>query len=275
MPIAKANGIDLFYQVFGKGPPVLILPDIGCDHTWADPLLLPLKKHFEVLLLDLRGVGMSSAPEGAYTVDMMASDVMELVHKQGWKKPHILGYSLGGAIAQKLMHDYPNAFSKLILISSAMQFLKPSQMLLEIVEELYAIHAPREMIVKQLIACCHSHQFLSQRSHLQSLFDRMVETPHFQTPMGFKGQLSALKQFDSRKWVKMISNPTLIIAGDEDLMTPIEQAYDLHEAMEGSHMVILPGSGHGIATDQEKLLIEHVIEFLVEDVKTTQSITAL
>ena len=268
MPIAKVNGIDLFYEVKGKGYPLLIIPGITCDHHWADALLPELTKHFEVLLVDLRGVGLSSAPDGDYTIKMMAKDIWELVQKHKWKKPHILGSSLGGAIAQRLVYDHPEEFSKLILSTTTMQFTAPTKKMFEVANDLYAISAPREVMVKFQMAIANGHQFLSDKFKSQEAFREMTEHPHFQSAIGYHGQFMALKEFNSTSWVSKIKNPTLIIGADEDLICPIEQSFDLHEQIDQSHLMIIPESGHAMSVDQTDLYVEHVIDYLENEAPT-------
>ncbi|MDN3505037.1 MAG: alpha/beta hydrolase [Rhabdochlamydiaceae bacterium] len=268
MPISKVNEIELFYEVKGKGEPLLIIPGITCDHKWADALLPELTQHFEVLLVDSRGVGLSSAPEDDYTVKMMAKDIFELVQKHKWKKPHVLGSSLGGAIAQRLVYDNPESFAKLILSTTCMKFLAPTVKMFEVLSDLYAISAPREVMVKMHMAIANGDKFLSDKYKSEEAYTAMIEHPHFQTAIGYRGQFAALKEFNSTNWAAKIKNPTLIIGADEDLICPIEQSFDLHEKIEQSHLMIIPQSGHAVSVEQTDLYVEHIIDYLENDTPT-------
>lgn len=272
MPIAKVNGIDIFYEVHGRGERLVIVPGITCDYTWADPIIATLQKHFEILLFDNRGVGMSSAPDSEYTVDEMAEDTMGLINHLGWDRPYILGSSMGGAIVQRVLSKYPENFSKAILSTTASHFLEPTLLIFQQIERLYSLRAPREMIATQLIAISMSHHYLHTQGYLDEAIDGLINHPHFQSPTGYRGQLNALKKFDSRKWLDKISTPTLVIGTQWDICTPVEQSYELHRGIEGSQIVIVPSSAHALVTEQPKALAEQIVEFFVNETPTVKSI---
>ncbi len=104
MPVTTANGLDLYYELHGQGDPLVLIAGFTCDHTFWEGILGKLAKQFQVLIFDNRGAGRSSCPDLPYTVDDMALDAIALIESLQLKKPHLLGHSLGGCVAQAIAY---------------------------------------------------------------------------------------------------------------------------------------------------------------------------
>src|SRR5215211_5170886 len=106
MPLAAVNGLNLYYEETGSGPPLMLIAGLsGNTLGWA--MLLPaLAERFRVIAFDNRGAGRSSAPPGPYTTREMADDAAALLDHLGIEQAHVFGFSLGGLIAQELALNY-------------------------------------------------------------------------------------------------------------------------------------------------------------------------
>jgi len=118
MPIAKVNGIDLNFKVEGQGKPLLLITGIGLDLGSLDAQSARFGKHFKVIRLDNRGIGKSTKPPGPYSTKMMAEDVVALMDYLQIDKASILGFSMGGMIAQELAINYPGRLDRLVLCAT-------------------------------------------------------------------------------------------------------------------------------------------------------------
>src|SRR3954469_11914440 len=118
MPTATVNGIDLYYEVSGEGPPLLLITGLsGNTLGWA--MLEPtLAEHFQVIAFDNRGAGRSAAPPGPYTTREMADDAVGLLDHLGIERTHVLGLSMGGMIAQELALAHPTRVDRLVLFAT-------------------------------------------------------------------------------------------------------------------------------------------------------------
>ena len=116
MPVVKHDGADLFYQVQGKGPPLLLIMGLGypSDMWWR---MLPwLTAHFTTVRFDNRGVGRTgTAAERPYSVERMALDARAVLHAAGFARAAVFGVSMGGTIAQELALTHPQAVDRLLL----------------------------------------------------------------------------------------------------------------------------------------------------------------
>ncbi|MGH7754213.1 MAG: alpha/beta fold hydrolase, partial [Gemmatimonadales bacterium] len=118
MPTAPVRDILTYYEEAGSGDPlILIMGFTGDLQGWA--LQVPaLAKHYRVITIDNRGAGRTSAPDRPYTIAGMAEDVAAVMDRLGVAKAHVLGYSMGGYIAQSLALAHPGKVDKLILLST-------------------------------------------------------------------------------------------------------------------------------------------------------------
>ena len=115
----KINNISLYYEVYGQGEPIVFIAGFGADHTvWAE-LITRFKNTHQVIVFDNRGAGQTQAPEGPYTIEQMAEDVVELCFKLGIKKAHFIGTSMGGFILQILAHRYESLVKSAVISHSA------------------------------------------------------------------------------------------------------------------------------------------------------------
>ena len=118
MPIARANGIDLSYEVQGAGAPLVLLAGLGYP-GWEWHRMAPLlASHFLVITPDNRGTGRSDKPAGPYTASLLAADTVGLLDVLGIDRAVVMGHSMGGFIAQALALEHPARVAALILAST-------------------------------------------------------------------------------------------------------------------------------------------------------------
>ncbi len=119
MPKIEANGINIYYEFQGDGPPlVMIMGFLGNANTWDPRLTEGLSDEFEMLLFDNRGAGRTDVPKGEYSIELLAEDTEKLMDELEISSAHVFGISLGGMIAQELAINYPEKVQDLILAST-------------------------------------------------------------------------------------------------------------------------------------------------------------
>src|SRR6476661_10653754 len=118
MPKTTANGIELYYEIHGKGKPLVLISGLGYS-LWQWRNMVPiLAEYFQVITFDNRGVGQSDKPAGPYTAQMLAADMVGLLEALNIEMAIIMGHSMGGFIAQAMALDFPQRLGKLILCST-------------------------------------------------------------------------------------------------------------------------------------------------------------
>lgn len=113
------NGVRLHYVVGGSGQPLICLP--GWPQTWYSyhPIATELARHYQVIIVDIRGMGSSEKPTTGYDKKTMAQDIYELVQNLGLGKVSLLGHDIGGMVASSFAFNHPEATEKLILADGA------------------------------------------------------------------------------------------------------------------------------------------------------------
>lgn len=118
--LAEANGIRLSYQSLGQGEPLLLLMGYrGLMTVWDQSLLRGLAEHYRLILCDYRGVGRSTEDGRPFSLELFAEDAAALLEALEVPRAHVLGWSMGGAVAQELALRYPERVGGVILLGPA------------------------------------------------------------------------------------------------------------------------------------------------------------
>ena len=116
MPVARANGIDIYYERAGSGPPLLFISGTGGDlRNKPNVFDGPLAKSFDLLGYDQRGLGQSEKPDRPYSMADYADDAAALMETQGWDEAFVIRVSFGGMVAQELVLRHPGRVRRLVL----------------------------------------------------------------------------------------------------------------------------------------------------------------
>jgi pimeloyl-ACP methyl ester carboxylesterase len=255
------NGIKIYYELLGQGKPIVLIAGFSCDHTFWSNIVAELAQRHQVLLLDNRGIGRTDSPDSAYSVDLMADDVMALMKALGIKQPTIVGQSMGSAITQSIGRRYSKDIHKLVLMNTFDKINKTSDIVFTLTGELQRMNVPLKYRVQTIVPWVFSNEFLSQPNQLSNLIQLAENNPYPQTLVGYERQLAALKQFNSRAWLHEINIPTLIIAGKEDIIAPLADAQAVAQAMGIKTLEILPG-GHATPIEQPQKTTQAILEFI-------------
>src|ERR1700761_5580615 len=117
--LAKVNGINLAYRVQGDGPPLVLVMGYRLNSVaWPISFIEQLARQFTVITLDNRAPGRSDKPLEGYAIANMARDISGLLDELGYAQVHMLGYSMGGAIAQEFVRQFPDRIKRLILCAT-------------------------------------------------------------------------------------------------------------------------------------------------------------
>ncbi|MDB5987383.1 MAG: alpha/beta fold hydrolase [Nevskia sp.] len=295
MPQAKANGLTLEYETFGRpqAPAILLVMGLGGQLTlWPDSFCQALAEAgYYVIRYDNRDVGLSSKIDEAgrprlmraglaytfglpvkagYTLDDMAQDAIGLLDALAIKHAHVIGTSMGGMIAQILAAKYPKRISSLVsLMSTSGNPRLPGpawKIRMRLVKrpttqdrETLILHA---MGTWRLI-CSPDYRPSEQelRASVERGFDRSSH------PRGLARQTLAILASGSRLGLlAAIRAPTLIIHGAADRLLPVAAAYELAEHIAGARLEIIPGMGH----DLPEPLIPRIVASILRHFATAE-----
>jgi pimeloyl-ACP methyl ester carboxylesterase len=117
MPVSRANGLDIYYETAGSGPPLVLIHALPFDHNLWLYQVERFSARFQPLAMDLRGWGRSAKPRTPFTLADMGNDILALMSEQGLRgEAIVLGCSIGSKIALMLACDHPEIFRAAILV---------------------------------------------------------------------------------------------------------------------------------------------------------------
>jgi pimeloyl-ACP methyl ester carboxylesterase len=263
MPITTINNISIYYEQHGEGSDDLILiGGLSSDHQVWKSTLRHFSKQFRILIFDNRGAGRSSTPDYPYTTDMMANDVLQLMDLLEIKRAHVLGHSMGGCIAQQIALLAPERINKMIVACSRAKPNVLANMALTMREKLQAAGMPIEILAEYVMPLLFSETFLQNSCQVKGFIQWTMQNPHPQSALGFSHQLHAVKTHDVSNRLAEIHAPTLVIAGDEDILMPKASAKVFAENIKNSEFVVIPDCAHMPHVEKSREFAEHVMRFL-------------
>jgi pimeloyl-ACP methyl ester carboxylesterase len=263
MPLAAVDGIDLYYEDTGSGPPLLLIAGLsGNTLGWA--MLLPaLAQYFRVIAFDNRGAGRSSTPPGPYTTREMADDAAALLDHLGIERAHVIGLSLGGMIAQELALAHPERVDHLVLYAT---YARPRP----------AIHDPwlrnwveacergttPDQLATLLLPWFLTPAFMAQPDQVEAAIGEWVADPYPAPAHGVAAQAAACLSHDTLSRLGQVAPPTLVLVGAEDIVTPVSCAQELTEGIPGARLHVLERGGHTPDVEYPEAVAEALLAFL-------------
>ncbi|MCF8565865.1 alpha/beta hydrolase [Alicyclobacillus tolerans] len=255
MSTVRVNEVELFVEGTGQGKPLLLIHGLGLDHSiWQlqQPAFSP---YFRVVSYDVRGHGQSSRSVNYSLVDH-ARDLAQLMNELGIEKAHIMGLSMGTYICQQFVSLYPERVEKMVLAAT-----KPSgktsstQILIE--------QAQREGKNIDFETVMHIAEKACFREGVGPEAVQIYRTAsRFDTLESYMEAMKALTNFDFSPVLPSVRAQTLVINGDEDVLTTLSQARAVHELIPGSKLVVMEHCGHLCNIEQPDVFNREVLAFL-------------
>jgi pimeloyl-[acyl-carrier protein] methyl ester esterase len=249
---------NLFVNIRGKGEPLLVLHGWGMDHTIWLPVKQILEKNYTVTWLDLPGYGENKGYEVRNLEQMVVA-----IRSVCCSKTHVMGWSLGGLIAQRFAYLYPAEVKSLILVATSPAFVQKEawqHAMLESVLNTFATNLEADYIVtlKRFL----SLQFVGvkdMQATLKVLREAIVATqpPTMNT---LRTGLGILKKTDLRQ--QQSNHKRLWLLGKMDKLVPYQVASDLLAMSEKDQLHIIEGAGHAPFVSHPVLFTRYVTEFL-------------
>ena len=270
MPKAQVNDIGIYYEIHGTGDPLVLIGGLGYD-IWQWHKMVPgLAKEFQVIIFDNRGVGKSDSPPGPYTADMLADDTAGLLNYLDFEQAAVLGFSMGGFVAQALVINKPELVGKLVLADT--DFGGPNYVPMTKERLAILIDYTMDPVEKSEWGIREStspgfmetnQDFVKEWTNYILNRPQTLEGLQAQTTIGL-GLISASYEECFQPKLKNISVPTLILFGELDVIVPTANAELLAREIPGSRVEILPNTGHFITFDNYELAASKIISFLKE-----------
>ncbi|MEE8369172.1 MAG: alpha/beta hydrolase [Dehalococcoidia bacterium] len=250
MLYARVNGIDLHYQDLGAGFPLVFVHGYTGDlRNWDLQLPAVLSQGYRAILLDLRGHGESEKPPRSvdYTLELMAQDVFALVEQLGLGECYLIGHSMGGMIAQRLILAHPDPFRALVLVDTAAGVADETANERRARLAQIARERGMEAVFEELIRI---DPLAAELRAEPDAFDAWRQQFLLTSREAYVHCAEAISNRESLlDKVHAISVPTLIVCGADD-ETYLGPSQRLHERIRGSELAVIAGAGHSPQAEQ-------------------------
>jgi len=264
MPYGAANGIRLYYEWHGvgQGLPVVLVMGLGGDTTAWPYQLAALAPRHRVLVFDNRGAGQSDAPDVEYTTRGMAEDLLALLDGLDVPRAHLLGLSLGGAIAQEAVLAAPARFASLQLHAT---WAGPHPYFHALVTAVRAVRSQldRESFYRALSVWLFTPRgFATKPELVEAVIQAATHQRHPMALHAYLRQTQAVLAHDARDRLHLVRCPTLVAVGSQDLITPPFLAAELASRIPGARLETLSGMGHGGLWEEPATFNRACLDFL-------------
>lgn len=243
MPLVNANGIDLWFEQEGEGPDVLFIAGLADEGAcWVDQVAA-LRDGYRVTTFDNRAVGRSQTPPGEFRIVDFAADTVALMDTLGLDRVHLVGSSMGGAIAQELTLAHPERVRSLALNGT---WCRGDRFLHEVLRSWVWAAEKADSVRDFLFAVnlwCFAPRIWNE-GIMDGWLDAAVASEHQQSVDAFCRSAEALFHHDTADRIGAIAVPTLVTVGELDLVLPPRFSRELAERISGARLVIVEGAGH-------------------------------
>lgn len=259
VPVAGDVRLATFEQ--GSGKPIVMINGLGASaHDWG-PTVERLAARARVITFDNRGTGQSAAPNVPFTLDQLADDAAAVFAAYGLESANLVGYSMGGMIAQILAARRAKLVERLVLMATH----AGAQSAIPATATALAAFVPdpalsREQFTRRNYALFVAPQFLERH---RDTFERMmtVRLANLISLPAFQLQLQAISQSERAALVRTIRVPTLIVHGRLDPLVPFGNGEMLRDMIAGARFVAIEGSGHMLNWEKPEATVAALTEF--------------
>ncbi|MFQ6074707.1 MAG: alpha/beta fold hydrolase [Candidatus Bathyarchaeia archaeon] len=277
MPYVTVNGVKIFYERRGVGPPLYVLHGgPGFDHTYFGNSLNEVERAKTVYYIDFRGHGLSDrCPPETYRFSRLVDDVEGFRRSLDHTSIDILGHSMGGMIALLYALTYPEALNKLILVATGprgfrafirikgYKRIKISLALLELKNALRKIMGRRVDLKKYMLDFFdRAFPVYGIREESWPQMRMLLEASIKSTTEVHDALMPDLRKFNVTSRLPEIRAPTLTILGENDVIERSLLAGSMLEKIPNSKFVIIPNAGHHVFLGEPERFNQEIVHFL-------------
>jgi len=263
MPYTEVNGIKIYYETYGEGPPVILIGGLGSQiQSWATQVPI-YSRHFRVIVFDNRGAGKSDKPDIPYTTKLMADDTAGLLDTLGIESAHVVGKSMGGMIGQWLAIRYPEKVKKLVLGCTSASRDEVGNEILRMGREIASKVGVKAVWLTALFLGYTREYIEKNLSAIKETLATVSENP--EALIGYIRQSLACEGHNTRDLVGRIKAPTLVMLGERDMIASPRRSRELVELIPGARLKVFEGVGHGFWRERQEEVDKLVLDFLLEN----------
>ena len=267
MPLAEVAGRKVYYELHGEaaGEPLVLLSSMGgsCKGWLAlqVPEFAPTRR---VLIFESRGVGKSEDPGDAFGTADLADDAADLLEALGIERADVLGLFMGGMVAQELALRHPARVRRLVLVGTYARPDAKRRLLLEKWRAMARDGTSPEVFVRERLLWTLQDETLEQSDLVEAMSRSFPEGRLPSSPDLFVRQCDACLAHDTAARLREITQPTLVVCGRQDHLTPAKFHRELSDEIPDAHLVTLADGAHLVMAESAERFNHTVLQFLAE-----------
>lgn len=260
MPYAKVGEYKIYYEIDGQGENLLLIHGFSSFLPMWEYVRPNLRKHFRLILPELRGHGRSDKPNIHYKIEMFAQDLVGLLDELKIKGCIVAGHSLGGFVAQQMALDAPKRLKGLILICTGPKVgVEVAEAWLEESQAGFGL-PPKERFEKQLEAKFFNPEKIRSTPGMMELL--LADEEQVQANLVSHGYAaSAALRFNIEAQLGQIQAPTLIIQCSQDKIFPCRVGEYFASHIPKAVLKVIEETGHSIQLEQPEALAKTIVDF--------------
>jgi pimeloyl-ACP methyl ester carboxylesterase len=238
-----ANGVDLWVEQTGQGPDVVFISGLADEGAcWVDQVA-GLQDRYRVTTFDNRAVGRSSVPPGEYRIADFAADTVALLDALELERVHLVGSSMGGAIAQEVAIAHPERLQSVVLNGT---WCRGDRFLQEVIRNwiwsAQKADSTRDFLVAVNLWCFAPR--IWNEGIMDGWLDAAEQSEYQQSVDAFSRSAEALLHHDTADRLSAVRTRSLVTVGELDLVLPARYSRELADRIEGAELVVIPDAGH-------------------------------
>ncbi|RIK95816.1 MAG: alpha/beta hydrolase [Proteobacteria bacterium] len=266
--LRPASRPELHFEIHGDHPgtPLLLVMGLGgSSRGWLALQVPELSKRLRVVTYDHRGVGGSADPGGPFTTADLADDAARLLDALGLERVSVLGAFMGGMVAQELALRHAARVEKLVLVGTLARADAKRRMLLEKWKAMMRHGLPLEILAQERMLWTLSDETLAQTDLVQRMLQGLLRDGLPMSDELFVRQCDACLAHDAESRLDEIRQPTLVVCGQDDVLTPPALHRALAAAIPDAHLVTIPGAAHLVMAEAAERFHQIVLQFLDDE----------
>lgn len=254
MPFVARDGARIHWHALGSGEPVLLVMGLGCSSAMWFRIAPQLAKRRRVILVDNRGSGQTQVRHYVvHRVAHMAADLAAVLDAAGETRAHVVGFSMGGMIAQQFVLDFPQRVRSLALLGTHSGGPWATQAEPEVRRLLFD---KARMSAEDSLRALRPYTYASGTPDTLIDEDALVRLASQPSARDYQAQLMALIGWSVYLQLPLIDCPTLVLHGLQDRLIPPANARRTAERIAGADLVEWPDASHWLMTDQNERVLD-------------------
>ena len=272
MPEIEIPSARLHYATSGTGEPMLLIPGLGMDHTYYRLGAPLLSRHLQVLAVDPRGIGRSTKSPPPYSVEGWADDFAAMIDQLGFGPIHVLGSSLGGAMALALAQRHPDKLKSLIVVGGFSELDRATELNFRLRLRLIQKLGMSDEVADYMGLWTLTRKFINSdagyavmRANQANIRANSAESYSAFIDALLKWGRCQPGQEQEPKFTTLLASikgPTLVVTSDNDHLIPRELSELIAARISGAKLVVMPGAGHIPFMEQPEQVTRIVLDFV-------------